>query len=57
MFIAFIYRLFMNPLHKRAYGLRGAAGHLWSCSPFVGYMSVTEKKLACLWPLVTRLVR
>lgn len=53
-FIAFK-RLFMNPLYKRAYGLRGAAEHLWSCSPFVGYMTVTEKKLACLWPLITYL--
>lgn len=46
-------RLFMNPLRKRAYGLRGAAEHLWSCSPVVGYLSITEKKLACLWPLIT----
>lgn len=43
----------MNPLHKRAYGLKGAAEHLWSCSPFVGYVSVTEEKPACLWPLIT----
>lgn len=46
-------RLFMNLLHRRACGLRGAAEHLWSCSPFVGYVSVTEEKPACLWPLIT----
>lgn len=46
-------RLFMNPLRKRAYGLRGAAEHLCSCSPVVGYWSITEKKPACLWPLIT----
>lgn len=42
-FIAFK-GLFMNPFPKRAYGLRGAAEHLWSCSPLVGYLSLTEKK-------------
>lgn len=51
-FIAFK-GLFMNPLHERAYDVKGAAEHLWSCSPFVAYVSVTEKKPACLWPLIT----
>lgn len=41
----------MNPLYKRAYGLRGAAEHLWSCSPFVGYMTVTEKKSVATYHL------
>lgn len=35
----------MDPLHQRAYGVKGGAEHLWSCSPFVGYVSVTRKIL------------
>lgn len=50
-FIAFK-RLFMNSSCKRTCGLRGAAEHLCPYSPFAGYMNVTEKKLACLWPLI-----
>lgn len=41
-------RLFMNPFRKRAYVLRRATEHPWSCTPGMCRMSVMEKKCVCV---------